>query len=180
MSSSLTKVLAVGAVAAMAFVGAPGAFAADTATAQVAQGSRTVSFADAAGVAPVVSSHTATPVAIPLTLTVDDSSGTRDGWSVTVSASAFVYDGDNGGSNIPASAFSIAPQAVSSAPLGAVTSVGAGGSLGTAVNVLSATESVNGVFIQPVAGTLTVPADSYVGTYTATLTTTFAAAPEAP
>ncbi|TKV28837.1 hypothetical protein FDK12_03975 [Arthrobacter sp. NamB2] len=174
-TSRPTKILVVGSVAALAFVGATGASAADEVTATVTQGARTASFLNAALPA-VSSSHSDQNSAIPMTLTVDDSSGTGAGWSVTAKVSDFLYDGDYNGTDIPASNFSIVPGTVS-APDGAVAVPGASGSLDQPVTVLTASKSVNGAFSQVVQGTLSVPADSFAGTYKATLTTTISAAP---
>jgi hypothetical protein len=182
MSSSLTKVLAVGAVTALALVGAPGAFAADTTydvSASVSEGTRAAAITANGSVASVASAAQATSVAIPLALTVDDTSGTRDGWNVTVKVSDFTYSGTNGGSTIPAGNFSVTPGSVQVPAAGTdlVVNVGGQGSPVTDLQLLSVQESVNGEFIQQVQGSLLIPADSYVGTYTGTLTTTISTAP---
>ncbi|MCU1568605.1 MAG: hypothetical protein JWQ56_3542 [Pseudarthrobacter sp.] len=181
MSSFTYKALAVGAVTAAAIVVSPAAFAADSDVAvSVTGGLRTASFADAS-LTPVATSHSATTSNGSLVLTADDSTGTGAGWTVTASVSDFAYSGvHSGGTDISAANFTIAPSTVSSVAGQDTTglTVGAGGSLDTPRTVLSAdVNSGMGTYSQAVSAALNVPADSFVGTYTGTLTTNMTAGP---
>lgn len=160
------------------------AFAADTATATVTAGTLTASYADLT-IAAVSYSHSAqTTDSQDMTLTADDSTGSGDGWNVTVLSSAFVYSGDNGGTNIPAANFvfgtpntpiATAGQAVDG--IGGPTA-GVGGALDAAKKVISANADFGqGTYTQTVGAQLTIPAQSRAGTYTGTLTTTISAGP---
>jgi hypothetical protein len=180
MSSFTYKALAVSAVTAAALVVSPAAFAADSDVAvNVTGGSQSASFANAA-LTPVTTSHSATTSNGALLLTADDSTGTGAGWTVTAAVSDFAYTGAHNGVAIDASNFSIVPSTVTSTA-GQGTGgliVGAGGSLDTARTVLSAAaDSGMGTYSQAVDAALNVPADSFVGTYTGTLTTTMTAGP---
>lgn len=122
-----------------------------------------------------------------LALTMDDSSGTGSGWSVTIQSSAFAYSGAYGGTSIPAANFAItaanAPTLTSGQALDAtggplVPPTGAVGSLDAARTVLQASNSFGqGSYAQTLDVQLTVPGMSRVGTYTGTLTVTVGAAP---
>ncbi|MEV8147963.1 WxL domain-containing protein [Arthrobacter sp. NPDC080073] len=173
---------------------APSAFAADSVTQAVIGGTRSASVA-AMSLASVVTAHTVQNNTGTMTLTVDDSSGTGAGWNVTEQVSDFAYSGSNSGTAIPASAFSItsvgavastAGEAISNtgtdgAPTGpqsANITNGVSGSLDTAVKVIRAGANYgSGTYTQPINVNLAIPADTRAGTYTATLTTTLAAAP---
>lgn len=173
---------------------APSAFAADSVSQSVTGGSRTATVADL-GLAPVATAHTAQAVTGTMTLSADDSTGTGAGWNVTEMVSDFAYAGTNGGTAIPAAAFSItsvgavtssAGQAIDATgtdasptgPQSANVTTGVSGSLDAAVKVISAGVNYgSGTYAQPINVSLTVPADSRVGTYTGTLTTSITAAP---
>ena len=130
-----------------------------------------------------------------MTVTADDSSGTGAGWHVTEQVSALAYNGTNGGTAIPAANFSVtsvgavtmtAGQTVDTtgtdaAPTGPqsgnITS-GVSGTLDSPVTVLVAGASYGqGTYTLPVNVNLTVPANSRVGSYAGTLTTTITSAP---
>ncbi len=132
-------------------------------------------------------SHTAQANAGTMTLTADDSTGTGAGWNVTIQSSAFVYDGTNGGANIPAANFSIttanAPAVVAGQAIDAtngpkVPASGATGTLDSSRKVLQANPSFGlGRYSQALAVSLVIPAQSRAGSYTNQLTVTIAAAP---
>jgi len=129
------------------------AMAADTVTQSVTAGTRTASVADLPLTA-VTYSHSSQSSAGTMALSADDSTGSGDGWNVTVQSSAFVYSGTNGGTNIAATNFNLdsaaAPVAVSgqlidgtgtdAAPTGPQlgTTAGVSGTLDTARTVLRA------------------------------------------
>lgn len=189
------KMLAVTALTAGVLLTAPSAFAADSVTQTVTGGSRTASIADLA-LTGVATSHSGTAINTGvMTLAVDDSTGTGSGWNVTEMVTDFVYSGTNGGTAIPAVNFSInsvgavtssAGQAIDAtgtdlAPTGPQSgniTAGVTGTLDTARVVLRAGASFGqGTYSQPINVNLAVPANTRVGTYTGTLTTTITAAP---
>ncbi|NVM96065.1 WxL domain-containing protein [Arthrobacter wenxiniae] len=173
---------------------APSAFAADSVSQSVTGGSLTATVADL-GLAPVVTAHTDQVATGTMTLSADDSTGTGAGWNVTEQVSDFIYSGPAGGTNIPATAFSITSvgavtssagqaidvagtDAVPTGPQSANITTGVSGSLATAVKVITAGANYgSGTYSQPINVALTIPADSRVGTYTGTLTTSMTAAP---
>jgi WxL domain surface cell wall-binding len=184
--SRIAKILAaLGLVAALTATAVP-AFAADSVVQAVNGGARTATVADltlsAVNYSHLQQSNTGTMV-----LAADDSSGTGQGWNVTIQSSAFVYSGANSGTNIPAANFAIttanAPTATSGQTVDAtngpkVPATGATGSLDTAHKVVQANASYGqGSYSENLAVTLTIPAQTRAGTYTGTLTTTIAAAP---
>lgn len=191
---TVTKMLAVTALAAGVLFAAPSAFAADSVTQAVTGGSRTASVATLA-LTGVATSHTAVNSTGTMTLAADDSTGTGAGWNVTEAVSSFAYTGGNSGTAIPAANFSItsvgavtssAGQAINAtgtdaAPTGpqsANITTGVSGTLDAAVKVLRAGASFGqGTYSQPINVSLAIPADSRVGTYTGTLTTTISVAP---
>lgn len=130
----------------------------------------------------VVYSHAAVPNAGSLTLSVNDLRGTYAGWSVTIQSSEFKYNGTVAGShNIPADNFMLGqtaapvkvagqdPTGISGATNGALSAV--------RTPITAASNAGSGSYTQTLPVTLTVPADSPVGTYVATLTVSTAAAP---
>lgn len=167
----------------------------DTVTQTVTAGTRTASVADLA--LPTTSyAHTAQMSSGTMTLTADDSTGLNLGWNVTIQTSAFVYSGSNGGTNIPASNFSLTSaaepvmtvgQAVDTDTDGAGLDIANGpkvpstspvGTLDSARKTVQANPTYgNGTYTQALGVRLTLPARTAVGTYTATLTTTISAAP---
>jgi hypothetical protein len=125
-----------------------------------------------------------------MVLTADDSTGSGAGWNVTIIASAFVWVGTaNGGSDIPAVNFALtsaaAPTLVAGQAVSATAATGPQvptlspvGALSTARKTLSATAAYGaGTYTQDLGVTLTIPAQSRVGVYTGTLTTTITSAP---
>lgn len=172
------KALSIGALAATSLFIAPAAIAADsTATVAVAGGSLTASATDVT-LEGVTTAHAAQNSTGNLTLTVDDLSGTGDGWNVTQQVGAFTYSGTNGGTNIGAANFSVTTAGPATSTAGAdATGVTTGGTtvgtLDTAKTVASATVgNGEGAYTVPVDVNLVVPADSRAGNYSATLTTT--------
>ena len=188
------KRLALSLVAALSMAAvATTAFAADTVTQAVTAGTRTASNANLA-LANVAYAHTAQTSTGTMTLTADDSTGSGAGWNVTILSSAFVYTGANSGTNIPAANFSLtsaaapvmtAGQAVDAtgsdvAPKGPQlgTLAGVSGTLDAARKTVSAGVNFGlGTYTQALSVSLSIPAQSRVGTYTGTITTTIAAAP---
>jgi len=125
-----------------------------------------------------------------MVLTADDSTGSGAGWNVTIVASAFVWVGTaNGGINIPAANFALtsaaAPTLIAGQAVSATAATGPQvpplsplGTLNTARKTLSATAAYGaGTYSQDLGVTLTIPAQSRVGVYTGTLTTTITSAP---
>ncbi|GAB4336848.1 MAG: hypothetical protein Kow0010_24800 [Dehalococcoidia bacterium] len=174
--------------AALALVTASATALADNSVTQTVNGgSRTATVADAT-LAAVNYSHSDQSNAGTLTLTVDDSSGTGDGWNVTIQSSNFVYTGVNNGTDIPAANFSItaanAPVLVAGQAIDATNgpkvSASPTGSLDVARKVIEANAGYGqGTYTQVLDVSLTVPGGSRAGTYTATLTVTIAAGPGA-
>lgn len=178
-ASKSVKTAAIGVLTVGVLFAAPAAFAADSVIQSVTGGERSATYTGPT-LAPVATSHSAVNNSAGTTLAVDDLTGTGAGWHVTEQVSDFVYTGVNGGTAIPATAFSVTA-GIASTTNGASTdgvTVGTGGSLDTAKTVLTATAG-NGVGAYSLASTATlvVPADARVGTYTGTLTTSIVAGP---
>jgi hypothetical protein len=162
------------------------AFAADSVTQTVNAGTRTASVANLTLTA-VSYSHSAQTQTGSMTLTADDSSGSGAGWNVTVLSSAFVYSGANGGTDIPASNFSLTSAAAPVATAGEavdatngpkVPTVSPVGTLDSARKTVQANAGYGeGTYTQALGVSVSIPAMSRAGTYTGTLTTTIAAAP---
>ena len=164
------------------------ALAADTVTQQVTGGTRTASVADVT-LPSAAYSHSARTSSGTMTLTADDSSGTDLGWNVTIQSSAFVYSGANDGTNIPAVNFALTSAAAPTATAGqAVDPLGVGGPKVPTISPVGTLDSARktvqalagfgkGTYTQALGVSLTIPAQSLVGTYTGTLTTTISAAP---
>jgi hypothetical protein len=122
-------------------------------------------------------------------LTATDSSptGLGVGWNVTEQTSSLVYSGPNHGVGIPAANLSVAsveaPVAqTGSQPIDPTGGPGApasvAGSLDTPRMVLHANSGYGtGTYTQGIALSLSIPADTRAGTYTATLTTTISSGP---
>lgn len=167
-------------------LGGVAAQAANTVTQTVSAGTQSATVADLT-LAPVAYSTQDQASDGTLTLTVDDSSGTSAGWSVTIQSSDFVYSGANGGADIPAADFAItsaaAPvvtsgQAVDATNGPRVPASGATGALDTPRTVLQAAAGYGaGAYSQTLAVELTVPGMSRAGTYTGSLLVTVGAAP---
>lgn len=169
------------------------AAATNTVTQAVTGGTRTASIADVTLTAKNYSHADQTSTG-SMTLTADDSTGTGDGWNVTVQSSAFVYSGTEGGTDIPASNFSltssaapvyVAGQAIDTtgtdlAPTGPQlgTLAGVSGTLDTARKTIRAGVGYGqGNYTQALSVSLTIPGQSKAGTYTGTMTVTISAAP---
>lgn len=125
-----------------------------------------------------------------MVLTADDSTGSGAGWNVTIISSAFVWVGTaNGGTNIPAINFALtsaaAPTLIAGQAVSATAATGPQvpplspiGTLNSARKTLSATAAYGaGTYTQDLGITLTIPAQSRVGVYTGTITTTITSAP---
>lgn len=114
-------------------------------------------------------------------VTVDDATGSGDGWTVSQQVGDFSYTGDNGGTAITAVNFSVTSIGAVSQLAGVddatTVTAGAAGALDSARIVLSAeADGGEGTYAAPVNVQLDVPAGSRAGTYAATLTTTAAPA----
>jgi hypothetical protein len=180
---------AIGAAALLvATVAAPG-FAADTITQAITGSGLTASVADVT-LTSVAYQNTAHNVTGTMVLTADDSTGTSLGWNVTILVSDFMWVGTaNGGIDIPAANFALTSAAAPTLVAGQVVTATAAtgpqvpptsplGSLSSARKTLSATAGYGaGTYTQSLGVTLTIPAQSRVGVYTGTLTTTITAAP---
>lgn len=179
--------LGVGALL-LATVAGP-AFAADRVILAITGSGLTASVADLT-LTSVPYQNAAHAVSGTMVLTADDSTGSGAGWNVTIISSAFVWVGTaNGGTDIPAADFALTSAAAPSMIAGQVVSVAAStgpqvpptsplGTLDSARKTLVATAAYGqGTYTQALGVTLTIPAMSRVGTYTATLTTTITSAP---
>ena len=133
-------------------------------------------------------SHIAQASTGTMVLTADDSSGTGDGWNVTVQGSAFVYSGPNGGTNIPAASFSITGAAAPTMTAGEAvdgsdgpmvpTTFTAPATLDSARKTMQANANFGeGTYNQNLSVSLAIPAQSRVGTYTGTMTVTISSGP---
>jgi hypothetical protein len=125
-----------------------------------------------------------------MVLTADDSTGSGAGWNVTIQSSALTWVGTaNGGIDIPASKLALSSAAAPTSIAGQAVSVALStgpqvpptsplGTLDTPRKVLVATAAYGaGTYTQALGVTLTIPAQSRVGVYTGTLTTTITSAP---
>lgn len=177
--------LALATVASTAIV-LPAA-AVNTVTQTINAGTRSASIADVS-LGAVSYSHSAQSSTGTLVLTADDSSGSGAGWNVTVQTSAFVYSGSFGGTNIPAANFSLTGASGATSTAGEAVDVTGGPkvpatltppvALDTARKTLQADATYGeGTYTQNLGVTLTIPAQSRVGTYTGTLTVTVSAGP---
>ena len=181
------KRLALSLVAALSMAAvATTAFAADTVTQAVTAGTHTASNANLT-LPSVAYAHTAQTSTGSMTLTADDSTGSGAGWNVTILSSAFAYTGANSGTNIPAANFSLSSAAAPVMTAGQVIDATGGpkvptisplGTLDTARKTVQANVGFGlGTYTQALGVSLSIPAQSRVGTYTGTITTTIAAAP---
>jgi hypothetical protein len=183
--------LALGLSAAALLVGtlAGPTLAANTVTQAITGSGLTASVADLT-LTSVAYQNNAHDVTGTMVLTADDSTGSGAGWNVTIQSSAFVWVGTaNGGADIPAARFALTSAAAPTMISGQAVSVAAStgpqvpptspyGSLDTARKVLVATAAYGaGAYSQDLGVTLTIPAQSRVGVYTGTLTTTITSAP---
>jgi hypothetical protein len=163
--------------------------AADTVTQAITGSGLTASVADLT-LPSVAYQNAAHDVTGTMTLSVDDSTGSGAGWNVTIESSAFVWVGTaNGGTDIPASKFALTSAAAPTVIAGQAVSVALStgpqvpptsplGTLNTPRKTLVATAAYGaGTYSQALGVTLTIPAQSRVGVYTGTLTTTITSAP---
>ncbi|SFN90716.1 WxL domain-containing protein [Mycetocola miduiensis] len=176
------KFTAIGALVAGSLLIAPSAFA-DDVVQTVTAGERTASVANIT-LGAVATSHAAASSVGSLTLNADDSTGSGAGWNVTqivtdlaptpamVSAGATV---------IPAAGITATIGAVSSTAgqdATGVTPTAGAVALNVETTVLSAAaQSGMGTYTAPVALAVAIPANTYAGAYTGTLTTTISSAP---
>jgi hypothetical protein len=132
-------------------------------------------------------SHAAQVTAGLVTLVVDDSSGSGQGWNVQVQSSDFVYSGPNPGKDIPAANFAVVmahePTSTAGQPVDATAgpkapTSGSTGSLDIPRKTLQAQANAGmGTYDQKLDVSLTIPASSLAGSYTGMVTTTVTAAP---
>jgi len=137
----------------------------------------------------VTFANTAQTTSGTMILTATDTGPIPLGWNVTIQASAFVYSGPNGGTNIAASSFSLtsaaAPvlvpgqgQAIDPTGGPKVPAVSPVGALNVARKVLQANLLYGvGTYTQALGVTLAIPAQARTGTYTTSLTTTISSGP---
>ncbi len=116
-----------------------------------------------------------------VTLTIEDARGTFQGWSIAIESTPFTYAGTAQGSNdIPAANATINPQAptrIAGPDRGGVHAA-PGGSLATRRNVIVADPGAgSGAYSLEMLVSLSVPAGSPAGTYTALLTVAASDAP---
>jgi hypothetical protein len=181
--------VAFGAGALLVATLAGPAFAANTVTQAITGSGLMASVADLT-LPSVAYQNGAHDVTGSMTLTVDDSTASGAGWNVTILASDFTWVGTaNGGADIPAARFALTSAGVAVATAGQAVSVALStgpqvpptsplGTLDTARKVLVATAAYGaGTYTQALGVTLTIPAQSRVGVYTGTLTTTITSAP---
>lgn len=183
--------LTVGVGAALLLIGtiAAPAFAANTVIQAITGSGLTASVADLT-LPSTAYQNAAHDVSGSMVLTADDSTGSGAGWNVTIQSSSFAWVGTaNGGTDIPATKFALTSAAAPTAIAGQAVSVALStgpqvpptspiGTLDTARKVLVATAAYGaGTYSQTLGVTLTIPAQSRVGVYTGTITTTITSAP---
>jgi hypothetical protein len=179
----------VAAAALLAVTVAGPAFAANTIVQAITGSGLTASVADLT-LTSVAYQNAAHDVTGTMVLTADDSTGSGAGWNVTIVASAFGWVGTaNGGIDIPAANFALtsaaAPALIAGQAVSATAATGPQvpptspiGTLDTPRKTLSATAAYGaGTYSQALGVVLTIPAQSRVGVYTGTLTTTITSAP---
>jgi hypothetical protein len=182
-------VLGLGAGALLIATAAGPALAANTVTQAITGSGLTASVADLT-LPSVAYQNAAHNVTGTMLLTADDSTGSGAGWNVTIQSSAFLWVGTaNGGTDIPASDFALTSAAAPSLIAGQAVSVALStgpqvpptspfGAFDTPRKTLVATAAYGaGTYSQALGVTLTIPAQSRVGTYTGTLTTTITSGP---
>lgn len=163
------------------------ASAANTVTQTINAGTRTASIADLT-LAAITYSHSAQASAGTMVLTADDSSGSGAGWNVTVQSSDFVYSGANSGSDIPAANFSVTSASTATSTAGEPVDVLGGPKVPLAFSAPATLDSARktlqaevgfgeGTYTQNLGVSLSVPAQSRVGTYTGTMTVTISSGP---
>lgn len=179
--------IAMTLAAALSVTLAMPASAVNTVTQTINAGTRSSSIADLT-LGAVSYSHSAQASTGTMVVTADDSSGSGAGWNVTVQSSAFVYSGPNGGTNIPATNFSITSASGATATAGEPVDVIGGpkvpltfttpATLDVARKTLQAELTFGeGTYTQNLGVSLAIPAQSRVGTYTGTMTVTISSGP---
>lgn len=179
-----TTVVAAGMLTTLMATAAIAATSDSTVTQSVSAGSLSATLADL-GLTAIEYSHTDTINAGNVGLTVDDSSGTGDGWDVTVQSSDFIYSGDNTGTDIAASNFALTSAATPVLVAGQAIDATGGPRAVTQTGTLDAARTVieadpdfgQGEYTQDLGVELTVPGQSRAGSYTGTVTTTATAGP---
>lgn len=185
LRSRATVALVLAMVAAAAIV-LPAA-AANSVTQTINAGTRAASIADVS-LGAVSYSHSSQSSTGTLVLTADDSSGSGAGWNVTVQTSDFVYSGSFGGTDIAAANLSLTSASGATSTAGEAVDVTGGPktpaalvppvALDTARKTLQADATYGeGTYTQDLGVSLIIPAQSRVGTYTATMTVTVTAGP---
>ena len=163
------------------------AFADNGVSLSVTAGTRTASVANLP-MSAIQYSHSNQAQTGTMTLAADDSTGSGEGWNVTIQSSNFAYSGDSTNATaIPAANFSIttthAPTMTAGLAVDAtngpkVPASGATGTLDSAHKVLQANAAYGlGTYLQALDVSLAVPAQSRAGAYSATLTVSITAAP---
>lgn len=177
VGAGLLTVLATGAILPVA--------ADNTVSQTITGGVRTASIANLTLDA-VNYSHSAQTSTGTLGLTADDSTGSGNGWNVTVQSGALVLSGGDGSHDIAASALSVGTPGTPSATAGeAVDSTngplaGSGGALNSARKTIYAnTDYGMGTYTQNLPLSVAVPARARAGSYSATLTVTVSSGPGA-
>jgi hypothetical protein len=189
VSAKRRLAIGLGAAALLSAAVAGPAFAANTLTQQITGSGLTASVADVT-LASVAYQNAAHDVTGTMVLTADDSTGSSAGWNVTVMSSDLVWVGTaNGGIDIPAARLALTSAAAPASIAGQAVSVALStgpqvpptspiGTLDSARKVLVATAAYGaGTYTQALGITLSIPAQSRVGTYAGTLTTTITSAP---
>jgi hypothetical protein len=189
LAGSRRLVFGLGAAVLLVGTLAGQAAASDTITQAITGSGLTASVANLT-LSSVAYQNSAHDVTGTMVLTADDSTGSGAGWNVTIQSSAFVWVGTaNGGTDIPASKFALtsaaAPTKIAGQAIGLALSTGPQvpptspiGTLDTPRKTLVATAAYGaGTYTQDLGVTLTIPAQSRVGVYTGTLTTTITSAP---
>lgn len=175
------KALTVGSLLTASMFITPAALAATSdAEITITAGSLTAGATDVV-LSGVTTSHADQAPTGSVDVTVDDATGSGDGWTVSQQVGDFSYTGDNGGTAITAVNFSVTSIGAVSQLAGVddatTVTAGAAGALDSARIVLSAeADGGEGTYAAPVNVQLDVPAGSRAGTYAATLTTTAAPA----
>lgn len=160
---------------------------ADNAVVQPLSGGTRTAGVDDVTLGSLTYSHSSQANTDSMVLTVYDSSGTGEGWNVTVQSSDFGYSGLYGGTAIDASSFAITSAGTPSATAGQtvdgtngpkVPSSNATGSLDVARKVLHADAGYGqGTYNQALDIELLVPGMARAGDYTSSLTVTISAGP---
>lgn len=182
-----TTLVAAGMLTAMM---ATAAVAAESTTTQsIEAGTLSASLADLS-LGNVTYSHTDQTSTGTLALTADDSTGSGDGWKVSVVSSAFVYhDGTalDPTHDLAASKFSLTSAAAPVSTAGQAVDTTNGPKAATTTGTLEAARTVisagvgygQGTYTQDLGVSLAIPGQSRAGTYTGTVTTTATAGPVA-